>query len=325
MDQMFLRALFTTVHRAIAEQGIQIFEMEESLGWAGWLRPAISIPVCVRLHGPWFLNGPAAGVHQDAAFHQRVSDEGRAIAVADAVSSSSRDVLEQTRAYYGMALEEAEVIYPPTAPVPPTQRWRLEDCDPNQVLFIGRFDRHKGGDLIIEAFGRVRREVPRARLCFVGPDLGCTDANGRRWNLEGLVRDRLPGALESGQVVLLGQQPFSALAALRRKALVTVVCSRYENAPRALIETLSLGCPAVAARVGGIPEILQDQANGLLHRREDPDDLADKLIALLNDLAHAAQLGRRAAATCESQFHPAGIAAGTLDFYNRTIRQRRRP
>jgi glycosyltransferase involved in cell wall biosynthesis len=323
--QLFRRALLATVHRAIAEQDIQIFEMEESLGWAWWLRPAISIPVCVRLHGPWFLNGPAAGLPPDKVFRHRVFVEGRALAAAEAVSSSSRDVLEQTRAYYGMALEKAEVIYPPTAPVPPAQRWRLEDCDPNQVLFIGRFDRHKGGDLIIEAFGRVRREVPRARLCFVGPDLGCTDANGRRWNLEGLVRDRLPGALESGQVALLGQQPFSALASLRRKAMVTAVCSRYENAPRALIEALSLGCPTVAARVGGIPEILQDEADGLLHRREDPDDLAAKLIALLNDPARAARLGRRAAAICERRFSPDVIAGRSVEFYREVIQRQRSP
>src|SRR5207237_768264 len=145
------------------------------------------------------------------------------------ITAPSHDVLERTRAFYGLALKGAEVIPPPTAPIPPSARWRLEDCDPDQVLFIGRFDRHKGGDLIVEAFGRVLREVPRARLGFVGPDRGFLDEYGRQWHLEEFIRDRVPGALESGAITLMGQQPYSALDQFRRKALVNVICSRYET------------------------------------------------------------------------------------------------
>ena len=316
------RLLLTEVARAIAERGVQLFEIEETFGHARWIQRRTSVPICVRLHGPWFLNGPVQAIREDWEFRRRVAQEGRAIAGADGVTASSHDVLEQTRAYYGLALEDAEVVHPPIAPVPPAERWRPEACDPAQVLFVGRFDRHKGGDLIIEAFGRVLREVPHARLCFVGPDLGYPDAGGRRWGLEEFLRDRLPGALESGRVVLLGQLPFSALARLRRQAMVSVVCSRYENAPRALIEALSLGCPTVAARVGGIPEILQDQVDGLLHRPEDPDDLAVQIVALLGDPARAAELGRHAAATCERRFYPEVIATRMVEFYRRVIARR---
>jgi glycosyltransferase involved in cell wall biosynthesis len=318
-SRVFLGLLLAAIHRAIAERGVQLFEIEESFGNALWIQRRTSVPICIRLHGPWFLNGPVQGVREDREFRRRVVEEGRAIAAADGVTASSHDVLEQTRAYYGLALEDAEVVHPPIAPVPPGERWRLEACDPTRVLFVGRFDRHKGGDLIIEAFGRVLQEVPQARLCFVGPDRGCPDAGGRSWGLEEFLQDRLPGALESGRVVLLGQQPFSALAPLRRQAMVSVVCSRYENAPRALIEALSLGCPTVAARVGGIPEILQDQVDGLLHRPGDPVDLAAQIVALLGNPARAAELGRHAAATCEWRFNPEAIAARMVEFYRRVI------
>ena len=84
---------------------------------------------------------------------------------------------------------------------------------------------------------------------------------------------------------------------------------------------MSLGCPIVAATVGGIPEILQDQSDGLLHRSEDPDDLAAKIIALLNDPALAAQLGSHAAVTCEKRFSPETIATQMVDFYRRALAQ----
>jgi glycosyltransferase involved in cell wall biosynthesis len=315
--RMYHRLFIKTIQRAIAERGIQIFEVEDSWGWATLVREVSSIPLCVRLHGPWFLNGRVEGVREDREFRRRVFAEGQAIACADAVSSSSHDVLERTRAFYGLALRDAEVIYPPSCPVPQDERWRLEKCNPNEVLFIGRFDRHKGGDLIIEAFRRVLREVPQARLTFVGPDRAFTDSNGRSWSTETFVRDRLPGGLESGQVALLGRQPFSALASLRRKAMVTTVCSRYENAPRALIEAMSLGCPVVAARVGGIPEILEDRRDGLLHRPGDSDDLATQIVTLLKNPGRSAELGRSAATTCHRRLHPEIIAGQTIEFYRR--------
>ena len=319
----YRRAMVNTFRRARAEHGIELFEMEESFGWARWISQASSVPVCVRLHGPWFLNGPAQGYPENEDFHRRVFEEGRAIAEADAVTASSSDVLERTRAYYGLALNDAEVIPPPTMPIPPAKRWRLEDCDRDLVLFIGRFDRHKGGDLIIEAFSRILQEVPRARLCFVGPDAGFVDSEGKRWGIEEFARDRLPGAIESGRLELHGRQPFSALDRLRRNALMTVVCSRYENAPRSLIEAMALGCPIVAADVGGIPDILRSgshaDVDGVLHRQGDPDDLAAKIVLLLNDPARAAELGRQAAASCERRFYPDVIASRLIDVYRDTI------
>ena len=143
--------------------------MEESFGWPHSVCEAISIPVCVRLHGPWFLNGTVLGVPADENFREKLRDEGRAIKIADAVSAPSGDVLERVREFYGLALPDAEVIPAPTLPIAAAYRWRLEDCDRKQVLFIGRFDRHKGGDLIIEAFGRVLEVIPDARLLFCGP------------------------------------------------------------------------------------------------------------------------------------------------------------
>jgi glycosyltransferase involved in cell wall biosynthesis len=295
--------------------------MEESFGWARWVRQAIPIPVCVRLHGPWFLNGAALGAPDDNAFRERVREEGRAIRGADAVTAPSRDVLEQVRNFYGIALPEAEVIPAPTWRVPAAERWRLEDCDPKQVLFIGRFDRHKGGDLIIEAFGRVLQEVPEARLHFAGPDRGCVANDGRTWNIENFIRDRIPGALETRRVEWPGQQPlpFPALAQLRQGAMVSVVCSRYENFPLTVVEAMARGCPIVAANVGGIPEILQDGVNGLLHRAGDAADIAAKIIHLLKNPAQAAQLGHQAAADCERQFYPDVIASRLVKFYHGII------
>jgi glycosyltransferase involved in cell wall biosynthesis len=259
------------------------------------------------------------GFPNDAHFRQRVEQEKQAILNAAAITAPSRDILEKTRAFYGLSLSNAEVIPNPIGPA--TDPWNLEYADPKQLLFIGRFDRLKGGDLIIGAFAQVLREVPDAKLWFIGPDRGCRDSGGRTWHIEEYIRHHLPKALEANQIKWLGPLPFSALAAFRRRALVTVVCSLYENFPYSLIEAMALGCPVVASRVGGIPEIIHEDSNGLLHRSGDSEDLASKLICLLKNPARASELGRRARTDSQRSYYPEVVTARLIDFYQTVIQQ----
>jgi glycosyltransferase involved in cell wall biosynthesis len=313
------RALVKSVRQLISDEALDIFEMEESFGMSASIGRAVSIPVCVRLHGPWFLNGPVRGVPDDRVFRRRIRAEGRGLAMAAGVTAPSRDVLDRVRAYHRLSLPDAEVIPPPVAPVNAALRWKMEKCDASRVLFVGRFDRHKGGDLVIESFREISKRAPRARLVFVGPDRGFVADDRRTWRLAEFLQARLPGALESGQVEWLGQQPAGAVANLRRGAAVTVVASRYETFCYAAAEAMALGCPVVASRVGAIPEVIQDRANGLLCRPEDPADLAAKVIDLLENPTWAAELGAQAAIDCERLYHPDVIAARVVAFYRRVL------
>ncbi len=307
------------VARSVQERGIQVIEMEESFGWAEMVRQWSRIPVSVRLHGPWFMNGTALGVPNNRVYRKRVALEGEAIRRAVGVTAPSYDVLERTRTYYGLGLDQARVIPNPTPHVPPRNRWRSEDRDPGRIVFIGRFDRHKGGDLIVEAFARILRTFPEARLDFAGPDHNVIDDEGKRWDLTSFVDARIPGAREDGRVRLLGRVPYEDLPALRRQASVTVVCSRYETFGLTVSEAAVMGCPIVAARVGGISEILRDGVDGLLHQPGNAVDLADRILELLSDPGRAAELGASAAAHCEREFDPIAIATRLAEHYQQLL------
>src|SRR5207237_5245352 len=129
--------------------------MEESYGWASRIAPTSPVPLVVRLHGPWFLNGLANGVREDAAFHRRNLWERKGLIAAAGVTAPSRAVLDATRNRFGLELKNSAVIPNPVEPVNPDGRWSLQACDQNRVLVVGRFDRHKGGDLMIDAFCRI--------------------------------------------------------------------------------------------------------------------------------------------------------------------------
>ena len=313
------RGLRRGVETLTTQAGLDLLEMEESFGVAGVLRDRLSIPIVVRLHGPWFLNGKVLGESQEDTFLRRVQNEGQTIAHAFAITAPSKDVLEQTRRYYQLPLEQAVVIPCPIEPTPPEQRWQPQYCEPNVLSFIGRFDRHKGGDLVIDAFAQVLQAFPKTRLLFAGPDRGYVDDHGHTWQLKEYVRDRLPGALETGQIEWLGQQQPAALTELRRRAQITVVASRYDNFPYTALEALSFGCPIVAARTGGIPEIVTDGATGLLFQAGDAADLAAQLCRLLKDPALAAKLGHQAAESCAERFAPTVVAKQSSAFYQETL------
>lgn len=313
MRQRYGRAVVQAARRAIAQRGVELLEMEESFGWVQLVKPRLPIPVVVRLHGPYFANGPALGVPADAAFRRRIRQEGVGIARADAASAPSREILERTKVFYGLPLAGAALIPNAGPAVPTEQRWSLAKCDLSRLLFIGRFDRHKGGDVVIDAFRRVAQRVPKVRLWFVGHQEGLTDGQGRHWTLAEYIAERAPDVAD--RIDCLGRQPNASLAKMRRKAFITIVGSRYENLPMVVLEAAAYGCPLVATRTGGIVEIIEDGVNGVLARPGDPDDLAAVILRLVGAPEFAATLGRRAGEDAARRFHPDVIARATALFH----------
>jgi glycosyltransferase involved in cell wall biosynthesis len=317
LREKFSRVLVKSARRAIEERGVQLLEMEETFGWVQLVKPQLPVPIVARLHGPHFANGAALGIPADDAFRQRVRDEGIGIAQADGLSAPSREILERTREYYGTPLTEAVVIPYPGPVVPAERRWSLADCDRSLILFVGRFDRHKGGDVVIDAFRSIAQRFPKTRLCFVGADEGITDEQGGRWTLSQYIDKRAHDV--AGRIDCLGRQPNSSLAELRRKAFVTIVGSRYETFGLVVLEAMAYGSPLVATRTGGIIEIVEDGVNGILARPGDQDDLAAAIARLLDAPEFAAKLSQRAAEDAALRYHPDTIARETAAFFETVL------
>ncbi|CAN5832859.1 hypothetical protein BH23PLA1_BH23PLA1_10100 [soil metagenome] len=319
LARLVCRPVRLIVRRLAVKGELQLLEMDEAFGWAGWLQGRVSVPVVVRLHGPWFLVGEATGAAEGVAKARRIDQEGRAIRGAAGVTAPSRFVLDQTMARHGPPTGPVEVIPNPMPAAPETDRWHPAACEPGSLLFVGRFDRLKGADLVVEAFARLRAEFPGLRLRIAGPDGGLVDDLGRPWEASAYLADRVPDAWASGDLEWLGRRPPAELRTLRSQAAVTVVASRFETFPMAVLEAMAQGVPLVAPAVGGVPELIRDGDNGLLFRGGDADDLASKLRRLLLDADLAARLGAQAARDCRRHFDPDTIAAQTAEFYRSVI------
>lgn len=311
--------MFSSLKLYARKQPFDLIEMEEAFGFSRHLAPLLDVPVIVRLHGPWFLNGEALGLPEDEAFRRKVAAEKKAIEKAKAISAPSQDVLDRTRAYYGLSLPHAVVIPNPGPEVSETARWRADACEPDTLLYVGRFDRHKGGDIAIEAFKLLAASRPTLRLLFVGPDRGLERDDGSRINLADYLSERVPDRAVRERIEVLGAQPLDALAALRRRAVLTIAASRYENAPLAVVEALAFASPLVASNAGGIPELVRHGETGMLFQKGDPQDLAAKVEAMLSLPDRGASLAAAGRRDYEARLTAHAISQRTADYYGQVL------
>jgi glycosyltransferase involved in cell wall biosynthesis len=105
----------------------------------------------------------------------------------------------------------------------------------------------------------------------------------------------------------------------RQKARVTIVASRFEVFALVVVEALAFGCPLVAARAGGIPEIVAHEENGFLFEKGNASDLAHWLSTMLDQPELSAKLGQQAAIDVERGFGPDVIAREMKQYYERVI------
>jgi glycosyltransferase involved in cell wall biosynthesis len=303
----------------ISNDRIEIFEMEESFGWVNAVAKELPIPVVTRLHGPWFtyagISFPDTLRRRD---RNRIEREGLAICSAFAVTAPSKAVIESTRDFYGKISGHCRVI-PNPIPLPPEDKtWSYQESDKSTILFVGRFDDHKGGDIVLRAFSRLLKSKPNLQLNFVGPDIGVGAPNGKLIHFSDFIRNEIPAEV-AARVNYLGKMPRSEIEALRRSAAVTVIASRYENFPGTVSEGMAMRTPLVATRVGGIPELLENERNALLIEPSNPGALASACLTLLDDPQLANRLAAQARIDCSDTYSPERIARQTVDFYAEVI------
>ncbi len=153
------------------------------------------------------------------------------------------------------------------------------------ILCVSRLAAYKGIDILGMAFGGLLGQGHDVELAACGPD----QTGGR---LKGFLNRLGLG----GRVRLLGVVPAPRVRSLLSRCLFFVLPSRRENMPMALLEAMAAGKAVIAARVGGIPEVISDGINGLLFDAGDVEGLERAMAAVLGNPALRARLGRAAGA-----------------------------
>jgi glycogen synthase len=164
------------------------------------------------------------------------------------------------------------------------------------LLYAGDLTRNKGVEVLLRAYGRLEG-APRLLLAGRVPD--------EPW-LE------VPDGAE-----LLGVLPYDEVISHMRSASVVVVPSiTLDPCPTVVLEAMAAGRPVVAARSGGIVDLVEDGVTGVLVPSADPAALADALAAVLGDKPAAAAMGQNGLERVR-RFTSSAVVGRIEDLYGR--------
>ena len=182
--------------------------------------------------------------------------------------------------------------FPATAPEGrPAARERLGLPERPTALFVGSLSWEKGPEVAVEAIGQV-----------VGMTLVLVGDGPNREALKALADQVAPS-----RVVF--RPPVDTIHDYLAASDVLLLTSRTEAVPAVVIEAGMAAVPVVAARVGAVPELLQDGEAGVLVESGGVNGFAVGAAAFVEDRNRADDLGRRAHDWCLERFDIAPVAA----------------
>jgi glycosyltransferase involved in cell wall biosynthesis len=197
----------------------------------------------------------------------------------------------------------------PPAPEDDHQSLRPAELPGRPVVgVIARLQPEKGVATFLEAASRVAPLLPETSFVIAG------DGPLRR-ELEGLAEDL---GLD-GRVCFLGFRPDSP--ALMRSLEVLVVPSLTEGSPLVTLEALAAGVPVIASAVGGIPDQIRHDREGVLVSPGDAAALGEALLDLLRDSNRARNLGEAGRRRAAVEFDHGNMVARIEEVYRSVLRR----
>ena len=204
---------------------------------------------------------------------------------ADAITACSRHTLSEAESFTGVALGERGRVIPNGVCVA-----ELRDAAPARrgrpyVLAIGRHVKQKGFDVLIESWAKLQATVFEPVDLIIagdGPERGSLIAQARDRGVEEVIE--FPGRCDR-----------ATTASLFAGCLAFVLPSRHEPFGIVNLEAMAAAKPVVATDVGGVAEVVEAGATGLLVPAGDSGALAAALNELVTNPRLAADLGRRGA------------------------------
>ena len=235
--------------------------------------------------------------HAKDIFHESVQpdDLRKKLDEAHAVITVSDFNLQFLRGEFGPAARKVARVYNGL------DLARFPFVSPQQreprIVAVGRLVEKKGFGVLVEAC---------ALLAQRGVSFHCQIIGGGE--LEGQLRHRIVELGLERQIELLGPRPQSEIVGdIQHAAVFAAPCvvgddGNRDGLPTVLLEAMALGTPCVSTDVTGIPEVLRDNATGLMVPQHDAPALAGAIDKLFSDESLRVRLAKQARALIEQQF-----------------------
>lgn len=262
-----------------------------------------------HFHPPWSMEGGAGRRGLRALFDPTLGQY--VVSRADRLIGVSSGEIAVMQRHLRLRAERVRIIpngfhgsrFVPTPDGEPFRRgFGLGDAP--LVLFAGRLASNKGLVPLVAAWELVAKEHPRARLVLAGED------QGWRAKLE---------AMSGVPLLFTGHLDEATYRSALAAADVLVLPSEWEAFGIVLAEAAACGTPAVATRVGGAPDVVQDGVTGRLVEYGDASGLARALSELLADPAMRRRMGEAAKARAFAEYSWEAVVERTEQVYRELL------
>ena len=184
-----------------------------------------------------------------------------------------------------------------------------EFCDGKvNILFVGRLEKRKGVSYLLEAYKRVKQEIPNSRLIIVGPGTRLRGKYEKK-----VKRNSL------NDVVFIGFVSYDELPRYYKTA--DIFCAPaigWESFGIILLEAMAMGKPIVASNIEGYAGLVTHGVEGLLVPPKDVGMLAQALTTLMANQSLRQEMGARGRVKA-ADYSWEHIARRVLDYYVRVL------
>jgi PEP-CTERM/exosortase A-associated glycosyltransferase len=292
---------------------------------AWWAARRLRLPLVYEIRAFWEDAAVDHGTHAERSPRYRLirAMETWLMRRADAIGVISRglgDEIQQRgvsgdKIFYVPNGVDTQLFRPAPADPGLRTRWGLDGHI--VVGFIGSFYRYEGLDLLLQAWARVSRAVPEARLLLIGG--GETAA---------ALQAEVPRLGIGATTILAGSVPHEQVASCYSVCDVLVYPRKSMRltelvTPLKPLEAMASGKAVVASNIGGMRELIRDRDTGLLFPAGDAEALAGVLEPLLRDPALRSDLGARARASVCREREWKTIVQVHVETYRRLLQQAR--
>jgi len=263
--------------------------------------------VCERCRGGRFYQAVLARCHKKSlpaslvyAFESYINhSKGKYCSVAQFITPSR--FLRDKCIEYGWAAEKISHIHN-FLPLNPVSGMK---GDNGYLLYIGRLSREKGIGTLLEAY-RGLSPAPPLKIVGDGPERPSLEKHARELGLP-----------VSFAGYLSGTDLDNAVAGARG---VVMPSEWYENAPLSLLESFAAGKPVIGARIGGIPEMIEDDVNGYLFEPGNSEALRCKIEAFVDmPAARLREMGEAARRKVETVYSAESHYEKLMNVYEKAM------
>lgn len=184
------------------------------------------------------------------------------------------------------------------------------------ILFVGALGRNKGVEVLLKTYEHLLAAMPDGSA----PPPPLVLIGHRQAETEQVIVNLPPRTL------VFHDWPHAAVMAAWRHALLGVVPSLWPDpCPTVVMEAMSVGCPVVASRTGGIVDLVVDGVTGVLTTPGDPRELGAAMHSLLTAAPEQRRAMGEAALRHVAQFRASTVVNRIEEAYHKVLEARPAP